>query len=210
VAKHLAPGADITLRPAPWRRLLPGAGTFVLMVGLATLMFGGTLGVVWRTSTNHVRSGYQVLRGTVGFPDRYISFKAQYAHLNAAVPRGAKVLAAVDYPTLLSFTRYQFATLDLVGSVSPPPGMPYFTGATAKVNYLRHLGYDYIVADSKTERGLYQFKAWQNDLHSPRYNYRAWAPYFLDWMSSVTSLEHDSSYSVRYFGSLALIKIGPP
>ncbi len=153
-------------------------------------------------------SGYDVLRGHIGFPDRYLGVHAEYAHLNAAVPRGAKVLAAVDYPSLLSFSRYRFATLDLAGSASPPPHMPYFAGAEAKVDYLRRLGYDYIVADAVTERGLYQLKPWLDDLRSPRYNYRAWAPYFIDWMSSVTTLEHDDARPVRYFGSLALIPIG--
>ncbi len=207
-ARHLAPGRGLTVRGVEWRALLPGAGTLVLLIGLATLTFGGTLGVVWRTSTNQVKAGVDVLRGTIGFPDRYSAYRDQYARLDAAVPRGAKVLAAVDYPSLLGFSRYQFATLDLAGSASPPPHMPYFTGAAAKVRYLRRLGYDYIVADAETEPGLYQFKAWQNDLHSPRYNYRAWAPYFLDWMSSVTALEHSPGYPVQHFGSLALIKIG--
>jgi hypothetical protein len=199
---HSASGA------APWRQLAPGALTLVLLLGLGTLMFGGTLGVVWRSSTTHVRLGVQVLRGTTGFADRYRSFRPEYNHLNEAIPKGAKVLAAVDYPTLLSFSRYQFATLDLVGTASPAPHMPYFKGAAVKVNYLRHLGYDYIVADSETQRGLYQFGPWEADLHSPRYNYRAWAPYFLDWMSTVTTLEHDGHYPVKYFGSLALIEIG--
>ncbi len=207
-ARHLPARA----RPAAavsWRRLAPGIVALALMVGLATIMFGGTAGVVWRSSTTQVRAGFKVLRGTTGFPDRYGALRSQYEHLDAAVPNGAKVLAAVDYPSLLSFSRYQFATLDLAGSASPAPRMPYFKGATAKVDYLRHLGYDYIVADAKTARGLYQLKPWQNDLRSPRYNYRAWAPFFIDWISSVTSLEQHGGASVRYFGSLALIPVQP-
>lgn len=208
-ARHLAADTPPRSAAVPWRALAPGALTLVLLLGLATVMFGGTVGVVWRSSTTHIRSGFEVLRGSIGFPDRYTEVEPEYAQLNAAVPRGARVLAAVDYPTLLSFSRYQFATLDLAGSASPAPHMPYFAGATAKVDYLRHLGYDYIVADSETERGLYQLKPWQDDLRSPRYNYRAWAPYFIDWMSSIRSLEHDDGQAVRYFGSLALIPIGP-
>ncbi len=192
------------------RSVAPGVVTLAVMLGLATIMFGGTAGVVWRSSTTHVESGLKVLRGTIGFPDRYRRVRAQYVHLDAAVPVGARVLAAVDYPSLLSFSRYDFATLDLAGSASPGPHMPYFEGAAAKVSYLRHLGYDYIVADAKTEPGLYQLKPWLNDLRSPRYNYRAWAPFFIDWMGSVTSLEHDTRYAVRYFGSLALIPIAHP
>jgi hypothetical protein len=207
--RHLARGGHGTAGATTWRGLVPGASTLVLLVALGTLVFGGTLGVVWRSSTNHVRTGIDVLRGTIGFPDRYSTFRGEYAQLNAAIPRGSKVLAAVDYPALLSFSRYRFATLDLVGTASPPPHMPYFAGAAAKVHYLQHLGYGYVVAEAETVRGLYQFKAWQSDLHSPRYNYRAWAPYFLDWMSSVTALEHDASYRVRYFGPLALIDIQP-
>ena len=56
-ARHLAPGRGLTVRGVEWRALLPGAGTLVLLIGLATLTFGGTLGVVWRTSTNQVKSG---------------------------------------------------------------------------------------------------------------------------------------------------------
>ena len=209
-ARHLAPRARPTTGTVSWERLAPGIMALVVMLGLATIMFGGTAGVVWRSSTSHVDSGFKVLRGTIGFPDRYAGVRAQYELLDRAVPTGAKVLAAVDYPSLLGFSRYQFATLDLAGSASPDPHMPYFEGAAAKVSYLRHLGYDYIIADAKTARGLYQIKPWQNDLRSPRYNYRAWAPFFIDWISSVTSLEQDKNSAVRYFGSLALIPIDPP
>ncbi|HEY5025243.1 MAG TPA: hypothetical protein VII76_09720 [Acidimicrobiales bacterium] len=206
-ARHLSAPATAAPGASAWRRVAPGALTVVLLLGLASLIFGGTAGVVWRSSTTHIRSGIHVLRGTIGFPDRYTDVETQYAQLDAAIPPGAKVLAAVDYPSLLGFSRYQFATLDLAGSASPLPHMPYFQGAAAKVAYLRHLGYDYIVADSVTAHGLYQFQPWENDLRSPRYNYRAWAPYFIDWMSSITSLERTDASAVRYFGSLALIPI---
>ena len=172
-ARHLAPGRGLTVRGVEWRALLPVAGTLVLLIGLATLTFGGTLGVVWRTSTNQVKAGVDVLRGTIGFPDRYSAYRDQYARLDAAVPRAAKVLAAVDYPSLLGFSRYQFSPRSTwPGACRRRRTCPTSPGRPPRCATCGVLGYDYIVADAETEPGLYQFKAWQNDLHSPRYNYR--------------------------------------
>ena len=125
------------------------------------------------------------------------------------MPAGAKLLAPVNDPALLGFSRYQFATLDLAGGASPPPHMPFFTGALAKVAYLRHLGYGYIVAVSPSisNVGLYQQWPWIRDLRGATYAYRAWAPYFLDWLDTLNTLEQSKGVSVRYAGSLALIRI---
>ena len=191
------------------RRLPIGTATLVLLLGLAGILFGGTLGHFWRSSDTSVRQGYEVVDGSIGFSDRYVYDRPEYRHLNAAIPRGAHVLAAVDYPALMDFSRYQFATLDLAGAASPAPHMPYFKGAAAKVTYLRHLGYQFIVADSPTEPGLYQLGPWKKNLRSSAYNYRAWAPYFIDWANSVASLERGDSYRVRHFGTLVLIQIEP-
>ena len=109
--------------------------------------------------------------------------------MNSMVPPGAKVLAALDYPALLSFNKYQFATLDLVSAASPSPGMPYFTGPLAKVAYLRSLGSDYIVAEAPSDSGLYDLQTWSKDYCSAVYAYRQWAPYFLDWQNTVSFLE---------------------
>ena len=125
--------------------------------------------------------------------------------MNAAIPRGAKVLSAVEYPALWDFSRFQFSTLDIAGAVSPPPHMPYFQGAAAKVAYLRHLGFDYIVTESPVKTDLYG--GWQEFLSSTSYYRKAYASYFGDWQSTVTQLENDGRYGVTHIGHLALIKI---
>jgi hypothetical protein len=193
------------------RRLFVSSVMTVVLVVLAGLTFGYSV-PSWRSWFDATRSGihagYEVAAHSQGFVDRYAKVAPQYRRLNALVPPGAKVLAAVTYPALLDFSKYQFATLDLVGGASPPPHMPFFVGAQAKVAYLRALGYQYIVAVSPQEPGLYQLRSWLNNYRGSVYAYRAWTPYFVDWQSTVNDLERNGHFSVRYSGSLALIRIG--
>jgi hypothetical protein len=183
------------------------ASTAVLVL-VAAITFGYSIPSYVHATRAGVRHGYEIVERSQGFVDRYAPVRARYHHLNALVPKGAKVLGAVTYPALLGFSRYQFATLDLAGGASPPPGMPFFQGAQAKVDYLRGLGYQYIVAESSDQLGLYRTRPWLVDLRGSAYAYRAWAPYFIDWQSSVTELEQNYRFPVRYAGPLALIRIG--
>jgi len=213
----LRPGASTPAPRPSWRavraRLSPralgvGAGTVVVLAASTLLVFDVPPAAAWDAVVGDTHLGTDVLTGTTGFTDRYASVRSQYARLNAAIPAGAKVLSAVDDPALLQFSRYSVATLDVAGSASPPPHMPFFSGAGAKVRYLRSQGYDYIVAASSETRGLYQVRTWEYDLVSDNYNYRAWAPYFIDWSRFVNSIEHDPAYRVTAVGSIDVIDIG--
>ena len=193
-------------------RALPSTGPTVaialLSLGGAALIFGYSLTNFAHSTRADLKLGSQVLDGTYAVNDIYHPYESEYRQLNAMIPQGARVLAAVDRPALLSFTKYEFATLDVVGAVSPPPQMPYFTGPMAKVDYLRRLGYQYIVADSMSRQGLYNLQIWYDNLTAEVYVYRQWTPYFLDWESTVNYLEKSHRFDVRYAGSLALIRIG--
>jgi len=202
--RHLAkssPSRTLSLRfHAP-------AVTVALLLGGAVLTFGYSVTGFAHNIRVYFTLGTDVIDGTSGGMDRDADFKAEYRQLNAMIPRGVKVLAAVDHPDLLSFTKYTFATLDVVGAVSPPPGMPYFRGPLAKVEYLRRLGYQYVVADSPNVQGLYNLQSWYTDLHDDVYAYAAWPAYVADWQATVKSLEQDPHYKVRHAGSLALIRL---
>lgn len=50
---------------------------------------------------------------------------------------------------------------------------------------------------------------WHHDLQSVNRNYRAWAPYFIDWSAFVTTLEHGPAYKVTDIHSLAVIALAP-
>ena len=152
-----------------------------------------------------VRLGALVAAGSEGFQDRYALVRAEFARVNQLIPRGSKVLASVEEPALLDFGKFRFATLDIAGAASPPPHMPYFAGAAAKVAYLRHLGYDYILYQLPQLGDLYG--DWRDFVVSSSYYRRAYASYFADWQSTVQTLEADTDYRSLYVGTLALIKI---
>jgi hypothetical protein len=181
------------------------------MTALLAIMIAVTLGYSvsgWITTTRtSLRTGYQIVLHSDGFTDRYASLRAEYRSINTMIPARSKVLAAVDYPALLDLAKYDVATLDIAGSVSPAPHMPFFRGASAQVSYLRTLGYQYIVADSPLTAGLYNLQAWRNNLRGSVYVYKAWTPYFVDWQSTVTWLEGNHRFTVRYAGTLALISL---
>ncbi len=115
--------------------------------------------------------------------DRYARQRDEYARAAAEVPPGAKVLAAVDVPSLLLSGGSDVDTIDLVGSTSPSPHIPYFQGTQAKRTWLRAHGYQYIIAvDPTASACLYSRPLQEQDLmgeHGPQY--QAWAPYYFDW-----------------------------
>jgi hypothetical protein len=191
------------------RRVLMGIPVRVaLILVVAAIAFGPSLRQYAHQTNTSLHLAANVLRGSIPLPDRYAPVEGAYSVFNSFIPRGARVLAAVDTPALLDYSRYSFATLDSPGAVSPPPHMPFFQGADAKVTYLRHLGYDYIAAESPAQFGLYRFRFLLQLLRSPEYFSREQAPYNIDWQSTVTSLETSGNYEVRTSGNLSLIRIG--
>jgi hypothetical protein len=180
----------------------------VLALAVALVIFGASFRSYRHGVAQSVHLGAKILNGSMVIGDRYAFFEKEFRTVNSLVPRGAKVLAAVDRPALLDYSNYTFATLDSPGAVSPGSHMPYFEGAAAKVKYLRDLGYSYIVADSPAEIGLYHFRFLLHQLHQPVYFSREQASYNIDWQSTVTSLENSGRYHVQHAGELSLIRIG--
>ena len=185
----------------------------LLLIGVAVLTFGYSISGFVDSAKMDLKVGLGgsrfPLAASVYFYDLASGafVASEYRQVNSMIPKGAKVLAAVDYPALLSFTKYQFATLDLVGAVCPP-GMPYGKGPRAEVAYLRRLGYGYVVAEAPSDPGLYNIPSWSAAYRSRIYAYRLWAPYFIHWQRTVSILEQSHEFSVRHAGSLVLIRIG--
>jgi hypothetical protein len=85
---------------------------------------------------------------------------ARYRALQSAVPPSETVLASMDFPFLLDFRRNTVFLIDLPGSASLAPGMPFFHGSHALATYLtshgiRYVAYDYATgAGTSTDGGL--------------------------------------------------------
>ena len=203
------PSAASRPRGSPGRRQTAATWAFVAvaLAGLAVLTFGYSFSYDAQLLHKDWRRGTRVLEGSTTSDPYPPAVRAAYAGMNKKVPRNARVLAAVDDPGLLSFSRFQFATLDFPGAASPPPHLPLFAGADAVVRYLRRQGYDYVLADSPTAFGFYNRAQWQASVKSLNWNSHQYGRYFLQWSSIVDSLEHDQRYHTLTVDRLTLIDL---
>ncbi len=195
--RHLPPGGD--------RRWALVNGGFVVVAILVAVV-----GSVPTTVKASVRGDLQALRAAAkvsGIPDRYAQLRPEYAKLNAAIPTGARVISAVDFPALLDFTKFDVTTLDLPGVASSPPGMPFFKGPAAQLTYLQNAGFTFLAYSSPNGLGLYEAAQWLNTVRSPIYYSRELALYMLDWLTLPPYLAQEG-YTSFTFGDLTLVQIG--
>lgn len=71
-----------------------------------------------------------------------------YQKMQESVPKDSMVLARLEKPFLLDFTRNTIYIIDMPGAASLPPGMPFFKGSEALAGYLlsqniRYVAYAY-------------------------------------------------------------------
>jgi hypothetical protein len=116
--------------------------------------------------------------------DRYAVQRDEYTRAAALIPPGSKVLAAVDVPSLLMASGIDVNTLDLVGSTSPSPHLPYFRGTAAKLMWLRAHGYEFVIAvDPNSSACLYNRSLEEEDIRGKHgQQFQAWARYYFDWV----------------------------
>jgi hypothetical protein len=87
-----------------------------------------------------------------------------YAQLQDAIPAGERVVVMVDEPGRFDFRRNSIESLDIVGAVSPPPGIPLFGNAEDISSYLVSLGYRYaIVVHPDAASHLYRRDTWEKN-----------------------------------------------
>jgi hypothetical protein len=86
-----------------------------------------------------------------------------YAQLQDAIPAGQPVAVMVDEAGRLDFRRNRIESLDIVGAVGPPPGVPlFFGGAEGMADYLVALGYRYAIVVHPDEAAyLYRRDTWE-------------------------------------------------
>jgi hypothetical protein len=176
-------------------------------VGLLLLVFGVGPGVYRSAMASEVRDAAHVASGGA-LVDQWATERKAYAALDARIPRGAHVLSAVELPALLDFSRFSFATLDVVGGASPPPHLPIDQGAAAIVAYLRSLGYDGIAAVSPNAQGLYNLDAAKSQLTSGIYYDRVTALHVVRWDAALLVIRH--RYDVVHVDRLVYIEIDRP
>ena len=124
--------------------------------------------------------------------------------LQNLVPKGEKILAIIDFPYVLDFTRNEIWSIDCIGAAGPDGGVPFFAGKNKLNSYLQKEGIRYLVCmDFDNALMLYNRPFWRNN-PSPQWYYKAiYAPRFLDFMDNIDSLTDWG----RVSGSFANIRV---
>jgi hypothetical protein len=85
-----------------------------------------------------------------------------FQKLQEAVPAGAPIASLVDNPSRFDHHRNRIACLDMIGAISPRPGIPLAQGGDAVADYLVGLGYRYVVVIAPDKAAsLYRRDIWQ-------------------------------------------------
>ncbi len=85
-----------------------------------------------------------------------------YAVLQDAVPAGAPIAVMVDQYDRFDLKRNAIESLDMIGAISPPPGLPLFAKPDAVASYLVAQGYRYlIVVHPDAANYLYRRDVWE-------------------------------------------------
>ena len=196
------------------RSTLVGRRAISLQVGAFVAAVVTTAGVgTWRIDLGGLVSDTLSGRSLhVLQADRHVAIEKDYDEVSRMIEPGSKVLAAVDVPSLLLGHDFDVHTLDIPGSTSSRPRLPYFEGAEAKVAWARDNGYDYIVATEPAASTCLYNAERQEKGFARGGVYRAWAPWYLDWfdfIGDVTLIRSEPDAVPTSVGSLLIVKVQP-
>jgi hypothetical protein len=90
-----------------------------------------------------------------------------YTRLQNSIPTGSAIAVLVDQYDLFDLRRNRIESLDMVGAISPPPGLPLFGTVDGIADYFVAQGYRYLITvHPDAAKFLYRREAW---LHTEGY-----------------------------------------
>jgi hypothetical protein len=133
--------------------------------------------------------------------------------MNRLIPRGSKVLSAIETPSILDMSKFDVATVDWPGGASPSPGIPINGNSEELASYLRSCGFNYLLVQSPlTQDTLYSY----SNISAGRFKAsNPWTSFqsahiseiLSSWVSLERGLMNSPSYGVSVIGDLALIDL---
>ena len=163
----------------------PIGGPVAAGVAVAVFFFSHWL-PAWRDFQLKVTSLPKQLEG-FHFP--VVQLAPAYLQLQEMIPPGEKIFAVVDAPYLLDFARNPIDNIDCIGGASMPPGMPFEKGPGALKDYLKKLGFKYVLCvDFDNAVLLYTRKLWENQPRKEWYFEEVWGKFALDFMRNMDSI----------------------
>jgi hypothetical protein len=133
------------------------------------------------------------------------TLEPSYRALQAPVPPGDPIAVMVDDPGHFDERRNRIASLDIVGAVSPPPGIPLAAGAEAVAAYLLDQGYRYLVVvhpDKAAE--LYRRDKWIANQQRGAKVWQASARFYLDAFDDFDALRASRAHLADVNGNTTL------
>ncbi len=134
--------------------------------------------------------------------------RAAYAEMQAAVPKGERMLAIIDQAFALDYARNTVFNIDMPGGASPDPGMPFFKGPRALKEYLIGQSVRYVAfRDFETrEYCLYRRDVWEKYARGISSQWQLHSKYYLDLFDTVTELAKSETVVYRK-GGLSVIRL---
>jgi hypothetical protein len=130
-----------------------------------------------------------------------------YRAAQEAIPAGAGVATASDYPQNFDYARNDVVNLDILGSVSPPPGMPLRGPPEGVTGYLRDQGIEFVViTDPNRSACLWSYGRWKRQLATGRPDLR-WGRAILNWFDWAQATATADPSLVTQHGNLLVFDI---
>ena len=160
----------------------------------------------YNTFTSSFSDGIKTLFTNDYSADSLAQYGGVFKQINSVIPRGAKVLSAVETPELLDMSKFSVSTLDFPGANSPAPGIPLGGTPTELMKYLKKLGYSYIVAQSPNSPQSIYFQDLAHQLStSDWFNYRSTGSAIIKWNVLLEATLKDGHYKSDSFGTYVVI-----
>jgi hypothetical protein len=134
---------------------------------------------------------------------------ASYRDLQDHVPAKERILTMVDEPYRFDYRRNPILIYDLPGATAPGPGVPFFQGPEAVVQYLRGTGIRFVAVIRPTaSTAIYRREEWENGVRQKTYFLRS-GLHVLDAIDSFEKLAA-SKRNVYEAGGLYLLDLDAP
>jgi len=160
----------------------------------------------YNTFTTSFSDGVKTLFTSDKSDDPLAEYEGVFGKINSVIPRGVKVLSAIETPELLDMKKFSVATLDFPGANSPSPGIPLGGSPVELMKYLRGCDVSYVIAQSSNSPHSMYFQSPAHQLaKSEWFNYRSTGSAIEKWNNLLVAILEDSHFKSEFAGTYVVI-----
>jgi hypothetical protein len=208
VAGALVAALVLLANEATTLRRLNGAVAAFAVIVLAGLMLRTTDVVADQARADAVAVA-DVLSAEEQPFEPWLAPELDYTAAQAALPAGAKVATTSDFPQNFDYARNDVVNLDILGAVSPPPGMPLGGATEEMTRYIRSQGIDFVLlTDPNQSSCLWNYGVWRKQLEM-RLPEQRWGRYILRWFDWVKARAGQDPELLTRNGTVLTLDVRP-